>query len=189
MLKIIPQFNALISQNPIFWFCALAGTGMGIIQFILNFFGAHNSDDQAANEMDVGKFQWLSKQAFTGFLMMFGLVGLTCKKQFDLSTLLATLLATFGGCAAIFFSALILNISRKLRSSGTVFRIEDAIGKEATIYQCIPRGGKGKVSVSIHDFTHEIEAISNSQEDLPSFMLVQIIKQADEKTVIVVPTK
>ncbi len=189
MLETIHKFNALTSKDPIFWFCALAGSGLFVIQFILSLFGADDHGDSDNGVMDVGQFKWLSKQAVTGFLMMFGWVGLTCKKEFALSGFASIVFACAGGCIAIVLSGFILKISRKLRSSGTVFRIEDAVGKEATIYQRIPQGGVGKVTVSLHHFTHEIEAISTAQEDLPSFTSVQIIKIADEKTVIVVPTK
>lgn len=190
MLEILQKFNELVAKSPIFWFCALAGSGMFVIQFILNFFGANNSDDidHAGNEVDANNFRWLSKQAVTGFLMMFGWVGLTCKIEFELSGFLSALFASIGGLIAFFLSLFIFKFSSKLRSTGTVFRIEDTIGKEAMVYQRIPSGGTGKVSVSLHHFTHEIEAISTSLEDLPSFMSVQIINKADEKTVIVVPT-
>lgn len=189
MLEMLHKFNELASKDPIFWFCALAGSGMFVIQFILTLFGADNPDDLETANADAGQFKWLSKQAVTGFIMLFGWVGLTCKNEFALSGLSASLFGCAGGSVAIFITAFIFKSARKLRSSGTVFRIEDAIGKEATIYQRIPRGGIGKISVSLHNFTHEIEAVSTAEEDLPSFSSVQIIKKLDEKTVIVVPTK
>lgn len=191
MMEIIRKFDALVSKDPFFWICALAGTGMFVIQFTLNLFGTdhHDDIDNASNEVDASKFKWLSKQAVTGFLMMFGWVGLTCKKEFALSGLASALFACVGGGIAIFVSAFIFKIARMLRSTGTIFRIEDAIGKEAVIYQRIPCGGIGKITVSLHHLTHEIEAISTAQEDLPSFTSVQIIKKADAKTVIVVPIK
>lgn len=191
MLEMIRTFNALVGKDPIFWICALVGSGMFVIQFTLNLFGAdsHEDIDSASSEMDAGQFRWLSKQALTGFLMLFGWVGLTCKKEFALSGLASSCFAVVGGGIALFTSAFIMKMARKLRSTGTIFRIEDAIGKEAVIYQRIPRGGIGKITVSLHHLTHEIEAISTAQEDLPSFTSVQIIKKADEKTVIVVPIR
>src|SRR3990167_5700409 len=121
--------------------------------------------------------------------MMFGWVGLTCRKEFALGALATILIALACGIAAMLISALLFQGAKKLRSSGTVFRIEDAVGREATIYQRIPKNGVGKVTVSVHNFTHEIDAISHSSEDLPSFTSVHIIKKADEKTVLVVPIK
>jgi hypothetical protein len=81
----------------------------------------------------------------------------------------------------------ILKLAKKLSSSGSVYRIEEAIGKEGYVYLCIPKGGKGKISVSLQNFTHEIDAISHHAEDLPSFMRVKIIEKCDDTTVIVAP--
>lgn len=183
MSEILHKFNALTGDDPIFWFCALAGSGMFIIQFILTLFGADHED------MDSTGLRLLSKQALSGFLMMFGWVGLTCKKEFHVSELTSALLACVAGTAAMFISAYLFKYSKKLCSTGTIFKIEELIGKEATIYQRIPLGGVGKISVSLHQFTHEIEAISTAEEDLDSFTSVQIIEKVDEKTVIVIPLK
>jgi hypothetical protein len=93
--------------------------------------------------------------------------------------------------AAGLFAALtirsILKLMGKFRSSGTIYRIEDAIGKEGYVYQCIPKGGRGRISVSLHHFTHEIDAISHHHEDLSSFMRVKIIEKSDDSTVVVIP--
>lgn len=192
MSDFFSKINTLVAENPVFWFCALAGTGMFVIQFLLNFLGAdhpNDMDEGSPSQLDSGKFKWLSKQALSGFLMMFGWVGLTCRKEFDLSMIVSTAFSFGGGIIAIVVSSFLFRLARKLRSSGTVFKIEDAIGKEAMIYQRIPKGGVGKVSVSLHHFTHEIDAVSFEEEDLLSFTPVQIIKKADEKTVVVVPSK
>jgi len=183
------MLNDLLAKDSVYWFCALSGSGLFLIQSIFSLFGGGAVDDQDdGGEMD-GKFKFLSKQAITGFLMMFGWVGLTCRKEFALGALATILIALACGIAAMLISALLFQGAKKLRSSGTVFRIEDAVGREATIYQRIPKNGVGKVTVSVHNFTHEIDAISHSSEDLPSFTSVHIIKKADEKTVLVVPIK
>lgn len=191
MLDLFYKFDDLIKEDSIFWFCALSGSGLFIIQLALNFFGAgsHTHMDDQTSEFDTGKFKWLSKQALTGFLMMFGWVGLTCRREFELSGLSSAFVALGGGIIAICITGLIFRGAKTLLSSGTVFKIEDVIGKEAIIYQRIPRGGAGKISVSLHNFTYEVDAISHHQEDLQSFTSVQIIKKSDEKTVLVVPIK
>ena len=186
MLELFSKLNNL-DKDSIFWFCALAGTGMFAIQFLLTLFGIGEQDSEGSGESDAGQFQWLSKQALTGFLMLFGWVGLTCRKEFDLSGALTIAFALCGGLASILITGLLFKAARKLRSSGTVFKIEDAVGKDAMIYQRIPSGGMGRVTVSLHNFTHEIDAISLESEELPSFTPVRIIKIADEKTVVVEP--
>lgn len=186
------MLNSVTSiKDFLLWFCALAGTGMFIIQFCLNLFSLDGNDslDDPGGETDAGTFKWLSKHAVTAFLMMFGWTGLTCVKQFELPATATVLFSLAAGSISIFITGFIFKMARKMRSSGTVFRIEDAIGKEATIYQRIPKDGVGKISVSIHQLTHEIDAVSSHHEELPSFTSVQIIKKADEKTVVVSPIK
>lgn len=190
MAAIFSSLNELISQDPIFWCCALTGTCLFVIQFLLTFLGGGDGDfDSGGGEVDASNLKWLSKQAMTGFLMMFGWVGLTCKKEFHLALFPTIVFAFLAGLLAIFVTALLFRGVRKLRSSGTVFRIEDAVGREATVYQRIPKGGVGKITLSLHDLTHEIDAISQLEEDLPSFTQVQVLNTSDATTVVVVPIK
>ena len=144
--------------------------------------------------MEDSKFKWMSRQALTGFMMMFGWVGLVCTEQFEFSILMTLLISTAAGFTAAFIATLIFHLAKKAHSPGTVFKIEDAIGKEAIVYHRIPKGSStgssaGKISISLHDFTHEIDAISLYEEEIPSFSSVQIIKKADDKTVVVIPLK
>jgi len=185
MLVSLSKLTNFIHKDTFFWICALAGTGMFIVQFFLNIF-SFNGDDSME---DAGAFNWLSKHAITVFLMMFGWTGLTSLRQFELPSKFAIPISLATGLISIVITGLIFKTARKLHSTGTVFRIEDAIGKEAMIYQRIPKDGVGKISVSLHHLTHEIDAVSFHQEEIPSFTPVQIIKKADEKTVVVAPLK
>ena len=183
------KFNDLISQNPIFWFCALVGSGMFFIQFVLNFVGGDSDhyEDVGSSETDSGNFKWLSKQAIIGFLMMFGWTGLACIKEFELSRALCITIALSAGIITIFITGALFSGAKKLVSSGNVFKIENIIGKEATVYQRIPKNGIGKISISYQNLSYEIDAISLSNEELSSFVKVQVIKQSDNETAVVVP--
>ena len=176
----------MFEKDHFFWFCALAGSGMFLIQFLLYFVGTDVDDFDDHSSQN---FKWLSKQAVTGFLMMFGWVGLAAKKELGFSPPVSMALAIVAGVIAMLITGSIFKLARKLRSSGTVFRLEDAIGKEASVYQRIPKDGIGKVSLSLHEMTHEIDAVSLNGEEVSSFSPVQIIKKADEQTVVVVPIK
>ncbi len=44
MFYYINYFSELIKSGSIFWFCALAGSGMFIIQFMINIFGIGDHD-------------------------------------------------------------------------------------------------------------------------------------------------
>ncbi len=120
--------------------------------------------------------------------MMFGWVGLTCKKEFELESLSASMIGLGGGFVAMSITVFIFKMANRLKSSGTVFNIDDAIGKEASVYTEIAKGGVGKISLSLQGFTHEIDAVSLGEE-IPSFTQVTIIKKVDHKTLVVTPTK
>ncbi|MBS0628723.1 MAG: hypothetical protein JSS30_00690 [Verrucomicrobia bacterium] len=200
MFYFINYFRDLIELGSFFWFCALAGSGMFLIQFIINIFGITDNNsfgssevladhglDSGNNLADIRKFKWLSLQAITGFLMMFGWTAITCQKEFELQ-----IIATIGiSVAAGIFAALVIRsifkLAKMLSSSGSIYKIEDAIGKEAYVYQQIPKGGMGKISISLNHLTHEIDAISNHPEDLHSFMRVKVIEKRDCSTVVVTP--
>ncbi len=154
---------------------------MFVIQFLLTLFGI--GDDQ--DHFDVQNFKWLTKQTVTGFLMFFGWVGLTCKKEFVMTSTLSAVCAVAGGLIAVVVTAFIFKMAKKLRSPGAVFRLEEAIGKEAFVYQRIPKNGLGKISISLNNLTHEIDAMAH--EEISSFTQVQIVKTMDDKIVIVVP--
>lgn len=178
-----------MDTNTLFWICSLVGSGMFVIQFLLTIFGAGANEFAEDITIDSIKFKWLTKQALTGFLLMFGLVGLTCQKEFGLSVFISVVLALMGGVIATVLTGYIFKFAKKLHSPGRVVTLDDALGKEAFVYQRIPKNGIGKISLSLHDLTTEIDAISLDQEDIDSFARVQILKKADENTVVVTSIK
>ncbi len=200
MSEYIEYFNELISSGSVFWFCALAGTGMFLIQFALNMSGLvdHDHFDMSDTSFqnhhqididpaDIRKFKWLSMQTITGFLMVFGWAAITCQSEFALQTSTTIGVSLAAGILAALVIRFVFRIAKKLMSSGDVFQIEETIGKEAYVYQRIPKGGVGKISMTLQNFTHEINAISRHREELSSFVRVKIIGKIDNNTVVVTP--
>lgn len=186
MFESIISLQNWIADDSLYWFCAIAGTGMFVIQFCLNLMGfsdQENIDDGGI--ADAGNFKWLSRQAITGFLMMFGWSTLTCQKEFNLEAPLSILIGLICGIAAIFITGFLFKMARKLHSSGLVFKIEDTIGLEAVVYQRIPCDGVGKISVCVENFVREIDAYSHGNKEVLSFARVKIISKVDDKTVSV----
>lgn len=199
MFYYINYFNELIKSGSVFWFCALLGTGMFFIQFIINIFGSANQEDFDVGDFtdtssnttdhaaDARKFKWLSMQAFTGFLMMFGWTALTCQFEFGLTIIPTLGISLAAGVFAAFIIRSIFKLAKKLQSTGTAYRIEDALGKEGYVYHAIPKNGTGKVSLSLQNLTHEIDAVSHNSAELASFTRVKIIEIKDSRTVVVTP--
>jgi hypothetical protein len=189
----INYFDDLIKSGSFFWFCALTGSGMFFIQFIINFFCGTDQDnfdvdditDTSNDAADAKKFKWFSIQAITGFLMMFGWTAITCQSEFGLNNIPTIAIAIASGIFAALIIRSIFKIAKKLQSPGNSYSIDDAIGKEAYIYQSIPKDGIGKVSISLQNFTHEIDAVSHNSEALPSFARVKIIEKKDHNIVVV----
>lgn len=187
MLDTIQYIQELINNDTFYWFCALVGSGMFAIQFVLNFVGL-GGDSHDMTEGGWGQaleLKWISKQALTGFLMMFGWTALTCRKEFDMHGPWVIVVALLVGLLAFIATGLIFRIAQSLTSTGTVFNIEAAIGKEAVVYQRIPKGGVGKISISIDDITREIDAMEHQHNTVDSFARVQVLSKADSNTVVV----
>lgn len=193
MFDFINYINDLFISGSIFWFCALTGTGMFFIQLLFNLFAGADLDnldlgetlEGASDSIDARNFKWFSLQGITGFLMMFGWTAITCQLQFGLSHLPAIALSLCSGILAAYVILSLIKFAKILQSRGNSFKIEDAIGKEAYVYQTIPIDGVGKISLSLHNFTYEINAVSIGLEVLPSFTNVKIIEKKDDNTVIV----
>lgn len=195
MFYYINYFNELIKSGSIFWFCALTGSGMFFIQFIINIFGVTDQEsfetgdttDSSGDSLDARKFKWFSIQAITGFLMMFGWTAITCQSEFGLQSTSTICISIAAGILAALIIRSIFIFAKRLQSSGSIFRIEDAIGKEAYVYQAIPKKGIGKITISLQHLTHEIDAVSHHSEELSSFTRVKIIEKKDDNTVVVAP--
>lgn len=172
---------AFLNRDSLYWFCALVGTGLFIIQLGFSFAG-FDGDEAISDALNV---KWMSRQAVTGFLMMFGWTALTCMHEFGLSTLHVMLISLMMGGLAIFVVGTIFKFAKKLQSSGSVFNIHDIVGKKAFTYQKIPLNGVGKISISINDMTHEIDAMSQNKNEIPAFTHIKIINVLDTNTVII----
>lgn len=184
MLKILFLF---VQEGSVFWLFGSIGFALFLFQLVMGLIGAEQGDD--GGFLDTMAFKWLSKQALTGFLMLFGLSGLTCLKEFKFSPAFSVCIAFIAGLITVIVSGLVFRGAKKLHSSGHVFNIEEAIGKQAMVYQRISKESSGKISINLSEITHELNAISLTGEELDSFTPVQIIKKMDEKTVVVVPYK
>lgn len=184
MIEWIQQWNGVFKEDTLFWFAALAGTALFVIQLLVSGLGSGGGDGDSL-EWDAFKFKWLSKQAVTGFLMMFGWAGLSAGKEFHLPLIPTLLVAASAGVVLILITGSLFKGAKKLHSPGSEFRIEDALGKNGLLYQRIEGGGTGKVTVLLNEMTYEIDAQSESGEDIDSFTSVKITQIRDGKTVAV----
>jgi hypothetical protein len=56
MFESLVKFRDLVNQDSLFWFCALLGSGMYFLQFLLSLFG---NADLEGTEVDALQVKWL----------------------------------------------------------------------------------------------------------------------------------
>lgn len=164
----------------IFWGCALIGTLVMVIQFILSLIGMGDVD------MDVDMSAGDGLDAATGmdlfsiknviiFFVGFGWAGVSFREIIPQDGLLI-LAALVCGCFFVASFMLIFKQMMKFEGNGAV-RMEEAVGKKAEVYLRIPakRNGKGKVQVSLNGVAREYDAVTNDDELIPSGQTVDII--------------
>lgn len=174
--------NVLDSET-IFWFCALSGSGLFLIQLMLGLLGITFLDE--TDDLEANNWLWLSRHTFTGFLLFFGWTAILCQSELGLTLLSTVVLAILAGIAAVVAIQLLYRSAKNLESAGTVFDIERVLGREAVVYQRIPKGGIGKILVRYHDITYEINAIALEEKEITSFSRVLILNKKDDNTAIV----
>lgn len=160
-----------------FWYIALPVSVIFIIQMIMTFVGADASDGIEADfdgDFDGdAPFQLFSLRNLINFLLGFGWTGVLLYDRFENKTILVFIAFLIGAAFVGMFFFLIKQIL-KLGENNT-FKIENTIGKTASVYLTIPQGksGKGKVQVSVNGTTHELDAVSEN-DMIPSGTMVRI---------------
>ena len=171
-------FNSLDGLGKTYLFCALFGTLLFVIRTGMSFLGGDTDVDGDFDadfgdmEADLGEadsdtsFKILSLQAFTGFFMMFGLVGLAMLES-DFETAFSIPAAVVAGLFSIWILDRVYNFLKGLQHSGTL-NLEKAVGEEGTVYLTIPETGIGKVQVPIQGRLKEVSAVAKNRQKIPT---------------------
>lgn len=176
----------------VYWASAIIGGLLFILRALALFFVGGNGGDfhgdydagyDASHGDSDASFNLLSLQGLSAFFMMFGLVGLAL-----VSSNLATVWTIIGGVVAGIFTvwviSLIFSIMKNLQSEGTL-RLENAVGKEGTVYLSIPANGIGKVRISIQGSLKVIDAISAKDVEIKTGEIVKVVAISGDQTLIV----
>lgn len=178
----------------VFLICAVVGVTLfalrGLLMMVGGLFG--EADDLGENGHDDGhhgnvepSFRLLTMHTLTGFLMIFGLLGLGLRQQLDYPFDLALGLAMVAGLFMMLLVAVIFYGASHLTSRGGVFKIENAVGLAAVVYLRITPEADGKVQLLIGGVTRELGARAQLGVTIESFEHVKIIGVIDEQTVLV----
>lgn len=175
----------------LFWNFAVFGTALFLMRAGLIFAGlGHDHGGDIYHDVDTAagtesSFKLLSLTTVLAFVTAFGWAGYASLVEFEsgpLVALIAALIAAvlvMGGVAWLFHSLI------SLETPGVQYRIEDTIGKSATVYSSIPAGGHGIIQVSFSGMLREINACSEDQQEIPSGASVSVTRCIDNNTVVV----
>lgn len=117
-------------------------------------------------------FHLFSLQGITGFFIMFGLVGLAISRGGG-EVFWSGLSGLVAGGATMVVIAWIFQSAQRLQSEGTL-RIQNAVGKEGTVYLTIPEHGTGQVSVVVQGGLRQFDAISDEGGRIPTGEKVRV---------------
>ena len=166
------QLGALPGFEKIFWFFALVGTIIFLIQALLVLvIGSDHSihigehDTHGAHEHE-GGLNLFTVRNMVVFFMMFGWFGIASVHGHQLTALrmtVATVLAFFGGTAMMVLVALMFLAMKRLTSSGN-FELKQTIGCLGKVYIPINQTANdtGKIIITLNNRTVEAKAQSKA---------------------------
>lgn len=186
------MFGFLENLEPLnqgFWYIALSASLIFLIQTILTFIGSdhtgalHTDFNSDASHGD-SPFQLFSFRNLINFLLGFGWGGVAFYDSIGSKVLLFFVAIVIGTGFLILFFILILQIL-KLTEDNT-FKLESLIGRTGEVYLTIPAkmSGMGKILISVNGTNHELQAMTEAEENIPSSHSVRVIYIYDKILVV-----
>lgn len=169
-----------------FWYIALPVSLFFGLQTIMTFVGLSGGEtdmDSDSGDTDM-PFEIFTLRNLINFLLGFSWTGISFYDSIESKNILIIVAVLIGlSFVAIFF--FIIKQVLKL-SEDNSFKIENALHKTAEVYLTIPeaKSGKGKVQISINGAFHELDAITLSNEKIPSSAAVKVVAIEDNLLIV-----
>jgi len=184
----IESFKSLEPMLQGYWVLALLSSLVFIIQAIATFvgFGADVDADLGGDaDFDADGFHIISVKTIVCFILGFGWTGVLFWDSIESRVLLAVL-AFVIGLGFMLLIALMLHWVLKLDKDNT-FHTEKVVGMTADVYLRIPaaRQETGKIIVSLDGSVHELEALTDDSETIPTGGKVEILSVVKSSVVLV----
>ncbi len=201
-------FIDLGNVEKFFMFCAAVGGVLFAIRLVLMFMGMGETDADMDADVDVDadvdidahvdasnadagdiggsdfSFKILSFQGLTAFFTMFGLVGLAMMRNSGLQAVWAILGGTVAGLFSVWVVSWLFAFFKKMQHSGTI-SLQNAVGKEGTVYMNIPADEPGKVQVSVQGRLSIFEAVSEDKSSISTDTRVTVVKVVSGNRLVV----
>ena len=196
MLAIVTDVSAM---ERVFIVCAALGGCLFVVRMLLMFIsGMGHGDVTGAGHGDAGgaghdvgsggdaahhggqtdsdvSFKALSFQGLTAFFMMFGLVGWAMIRESRYSAPVSALAAAAAGIGTVWLLKFLFESAGKLQSSGTL-NLNNAIGREGTVYLTIRPGQVGKVQIAVQNPLETLDATTEQTDEIKTGQRVKVVK-------------
>ena len=185
--------NSLEPLQKFFWIVACCASLIFIIQTIMTFIGLGTDADVDAGPME-GAVDSVEDGSLSGvfsfrnlinFLLGYGWAGVLFFDSIEKRWLLQVLAIAVGLVFVLAFVFMFRQVM-KLSHDGS-FKMQEAVGLKADVYLRIPaaRSGRGKVQVSVKGSVHEIDAMTDSTDEIASGGQVKIVKVLGDDLLLV----
>lgn len=183
-------FMSLEPSLQAFWGCALVASAIFLVQTVLSFIGMDqdldfDTPDFDGDTMDAGgPMSLFSVRFVVNFFVGFGWAGVTFYDRVPSLWMVYAISIVIGLLFGSVFFVLRKNLM-KLESSGA-YDINEAVGKEATVYLRIPeaRQGRGKVQISLGGSIHELPAMTDGPQ-LASGTHIRVLEVSSDQILLV----
>jgi hypothetical protein len=190
LLDLSSWWQAMTSLEKTFWVFALLFSFLFLLQSILSFIGgdageAGGDADSAIGEDDGTGHQFFTIKNMIAFFTIFGWTGLACVKG-GMSAVASIGIAVLAGSVVVVMMAVLFKSMSKLKQSGTL-QIKNAVGLIAETYLFVPakRSGFGKVHIKVQGSLHELQAITDDEDQIATGKLVKVVGTINDSVLLV----
>lgn len=184
MIETFKTFDPMLQG---YWILAIVSSVVFVIQAIATFVGFDADTDVSGGDadFDADGFHIVSIKTIVCFILGFGWTGVLFWDTIE-SRILLSILALVVGLIFMFTIALLLRWVMKLDKDNT-FKTENVVGLVADVYLRIPGSRKetGKIIVSLNGSVHELEALTDDTETIPTGSKAEIVAVVKGSTVLV----
>lgn len=156
----------------------------------MSFAGGDGDDSMGDSDLSVegdhgAGHGYFTIKNFIAFFTIFGWTGVALSKG-NVNKGLTIVIALIAGLTVVAIMVFLFASMNKLKQSGTL-QMKNALGVIAETYLFIPakRAGFGKVHIKIQGSLHELQAITDDEEQIPTGKLVKVIDIVNDSVLLV----
>lgn len=187
-MEILENLNPVLRS---FWYIAIPTSLIFILQTALSFIGSEtsgipefDSDIDASPESD-SHFQYFSLRNLINFLIGFSWTGIAFYPVISFLPLL--IIMSMGvGIGFVYLYFFLIKQLLKLTENNK-FKIQSILFKNGEVYLTIPpnRTGKGKILISSNGAIHELEAMTDNEQEIPNNAQITVV-DIEEGNILIV---